>query len=302
MGIFLRSSMCFRVPHLYSKIPKNKHDVIQGLESGRTQCKGRVAGSPWFSWCNPGVEITTRPVYTVCASAVISPLRQWLDSYAKTRFKMCHTFKHLLICNTFCCRLILLSLSLYIELALVCCTNPNNVNCFGTIFPNLNFVFASIWAASPVHIESDQYRSCSTVKQGPAVSATPSTPIGEQPKTALWLWVCEITYYLYTRWVHGQNNADLKLLENCLMNGFIIFGIMFMTATGLENSPQSFGAYTVSQSRSVVTSAENPAPDNSPQSIGELRNGHVANLQELYYTRLVRKMAWYKILIHVLIV
>ena len=86
------------------------------------------------------------------------------------------------------------------------------------------------------------------------------------------------------------------------MNGFIIFGIMFMTATGVENSPQSFGVYTVSQSRSVVTSAENPASDNSPQSIGELRNGHVANLQELYYTWLFRKMAWYKILIHVLIV
>ena len=80
----------------------------------------------------------------------------------------------------------------------------SDVNCFGTIFPNLNFVFASIWAASPVHIESDQYRSCSTVKQGPAVSATPSTPIGEQPNTALWLWVCEITCYLYTRWVHGR--------------------------------------------------------------------------------------------------
>ena len=151
-------------PIYIRKYRKYKHDVIQGLELGRTQCKGRVAGSPWFTWCNPGVEITTRPVYTVCASAVISPLRQWLDSYAKTRFKMCHTFKHLLICNTFCCRLILLSLSLYIELALVCCTNPNNVNCLGTIFPNLNFVFASIWAASPVHIESDQYRSCSTVK------------------------------------------------------------------------------------------------------------------------------------------
>ena len=95
------------------------------------------------------------------------------------------------------------------------------------------------------------------------------------------------------------------------MNGFIIFGIMFMTATGLENSPQSFGVYTVSLSfgvytvslsRSVVTSAENPAPDNTPHSIGELRNGHVANLQELYYTRLVRKMAWYKILIQVFIV
>ena len=130
-------------------------------------------------------------------------------------------------------------------------------------------------------------------------------PVGGQPKTALWLWVREITWYLYTRGVRGRmkaSNADLKLLENCVMNGFIIFGIMFMTATGLENTPQSFSVYTLSQSRSVVTSAENPAPNNSPQSIGELRNGHVANLQEFYYTRLVRKMAWYKILIHVLIV
>ena len=33
-------------------------------------------------------------VYTVCASTVISPLRQWLDFYGKTRLKMCHTFKH----------------------------------------------------------------------------------------------------------------------------------------------------------------------------------------------------------------
>ena len=67
------------------------------------------------------------------------------------------------------------------------------------------------------------------------------------------------------------------------MNGFIIFGIKLMTATGLENSPQSFDVYTVSQSRSVVTSAENPTPKNLPQSIGELRNGHVANLQERLY-------------------
>ena len=102
--------MCFRVPHLCSQIPKKK------------------TIDRWIV------------VYTVCASAVILPLRQWLDSYAKTRLKMCHTFKHLFICNTFCCRLILLSLSLYIELALVCCTNPNNVNCFGTIFSNLNVV------------------------------------------------------------------------------------------------------------------------------------------------------------------
>ena len=92
----------------------------------------------------------------------------------------------------------------------MCCTNPNNVNCFGTIFPNLNFVFASISAARPVHIESDQYRSCSTVKQGPAVGATSSTPIGEQPKTALWLWVRKITWYLYTRGVRGRMKAKQR--------------------------------------------------------------------------------------------
>ena len=61
---FLRSSMCFRVPHLCSKIPKiNNWSMV-------------------------------KVVYKVCASAVISPLRQWLDSYAKTRLKMWHTFKH----------------------------------------------------------------------------------------------------------------------------------------------------------------------------------------------------------------
>ena len=62
-----------------------------------------------------------------------------------------------------------------------------------------------------------------------------------------------------------------------------MFGIMFMTATGLENSPQWFDVYTVSQSRSLVTSVENPAPENSPRSLWELRNGHVASLQELLY-------------------
>ena len=67
------------------------------------------------------------------------------------------------------------------------------------------------------------------------------------------------------------------------MIGFIISSIMFMTATGPENSPQSFDVYPVSQSRSVVTSAENRAPDNSPGSIGDLRNGQVAILQEILY-------------------
>ena len=165
-------------------------------------------------------------MYTVCASAVISPLRQWLDSYAKTRLKMCHTFKHLFICNTFCCRLILLSLSLYIELALVCCMNPDNVNCFGTIFPNLNFVFASIWAARPVHIESDQYHTeVAQLSNNDPLSVLRHPPrLGSNQNSAVALGSGNNMISIQPEecadeW--RQNNADLKLLENCLMNGFI---------------------------------------------------------------------------------
>ena len=121
----------------------------------------------------------------------------------------------LFICNTFCCRLILLS-SLYIELALVCCTNPDNVHCFGTIFPNLNFVFASICAARPEHFQSDQYRSCSTVnnmttprgrRTVPGVLLQAFIPMGSNQKQ---LWVREITWYLYTRGVGRRMEAKQR--------------------------------------------------------------------------------------------
>ena len=130
-------------------------------------------------------------MYTVCAFAVISPLRQWLDSYAKTRLKMWHAFKHFMNMQYVLLPTIFFFSSLYTELALVCCTNPDNVHCLGTIFPNLNFVFAPICAARLVHIQSNQYRSCSTVNNVTTPGARGATPgihpDGEQPKTALWL-------------------------------------------------------------------------------------------------------------------
>ena len=170
---------------------------------------------------------------------------------------------------------------------------PESKRCFGVILCR---------PSGPYSIRPIQkLLNCQTAMSGMCCS---SHPDGEQPRSALWLWNREMTWYLYTREVRGrmrQNNADLKLLDNCVMNDFIMFGIMFMMATGLENSPQSFDAYTISQSRSVVTSAENPAPENSPQSIGE--SGKLARGQ---FTRTIipdwfEKMAWYKILIHVLI-
>ena len=156
--------MCFRVPHLCSKIPKiNNWSMVIVL----------YKDSSWI----PTLKLAWK----------------------------CGTRSNILfICNTFCCRLILLS-SLYIELALVCCTNPDNVHCFGTIFPNLNFVFASICAARPVHIQSNQYRSCSTVN-----NMMTRDRCSTQPKTALWLWVCEITWYLSTRGVRGRMKAKQR--------------------------------------------------------------------------------------------
>ena len=170
------------------------------------------------------------------------------------------------------------------------CTNPDNVHCLGTTFPNVNFVFASICAARPVHIQSPQYRSCSTVKQRRAMGSNQKQCCGSE--FTKWHDI-----YLYTRGVRGRIKAKqrwFKVIRELCHEWFHHVHDGHWT--------WEFDVYTVSQSHSVMTSAENPAPENSPQSIGELRNGHVANLQELYHTRLVRKMVWYEILIHVLIV
>ena len=158
-------------------------------------------------------------VYTVCASAVISPLRQWLDSYAKTRLKMWHTFKHFIHMQYFLLTTNLVIAFVHWVSTVVYCANPDNVHCFGTIFPNLNFVFASICAVRPVHIQSGIFNPTNTeVAQlstksttwRRAIGAPGIHPDGEQPKTALWLWVREITWYLYTRGVRGRMKAKQR--------------------------------------------------------------------------------------------
>ena len=240
-------------------------------------------------------------VYTVCASAVISPLTQWLDFYAKTRLKMCHTFKHFIHMQYFLLLTNLVIVFVHWDSTGVL-YEPRYCSLFWDYIPESKLCFCvNLCRPSRVHIQSDQYRSCSTVKQ----RCAPLIPMESNQKQrcgsefAKW-------HDIYTpeecadEW--RQHNADLKVLENCVMNGFIVFGIMFMTATGLENSSQSFDVYTVSQSRSVVTSAENPAPENSPQSVLENSTMGTWPIYNNYYTRLVRKMAWYKIPIHVLIV
>ena len=130
LTIFLRLSMCFRISHLCSKIPKIYHWSME---------------SDVHSVCFR---------YDFAIKTVVGFLR-------KNSFQICGTPSSILfICNS--CWLVVLSF-LYIDLTLVCCRNPDNVYCFGTIFPNLIFVFASICAARPVPMQSDEQRSCSTV-------------------------------------------------------------------------------------------------------------------------------------------
>ena len=234
-------------------------------------------------------------VYTVCASVVISPLRQWLDSYAKLVWKCVTRSGILFICNTFCCWLILLS-SLYIELALVCCADPGNVHCFGTIFPNLNFVFVSICAARPVHIQSDQYRSWLTVKERRAVGAATknsavalssrndmisihqrnartnegkTTLISSYSRTVSWMVSCSVLFL----W----RPLDWRIRHSHL------------TSTLFHSLIPWWCPRRIRSQRTRLSQLENSAMGTWP-------------IYKYYYTRLVRKMAWYKILIHVLIV
>ena len=182
-------------------------------------------------------------VYSVCVSAVISPLKQWLDSYAKTRLKMCHTFKHFIHMQYF-----LLLTNLVIVFVHWVSTGvlyePRQCSLFWDYIPESKLYFCVNLSRPSGPYRSDLKRSCSTVKQRRAVGAAPSNRKQRcGSEFAKW-------HDIYTpeecadEW--RQYNADFKLIENCGMNGFIMFGIMFMTDTGLENSPQSFGVYTVS--------------------------------------------------------
>ena len=120
----------------------------------------------------------------------------------KNAFEKCVTrWSIIFICNTFSCWLVLLSF-LYIDLTLLCCRNPENVHCFETISPNLKFVLHQ--SIPPVRSPCNPTTREVAQLSNDAVGADPD---GEQPKTALWLWVCKITWYLYTGGVCGRMKA-----------------------------------------------------------------------------------------------
>ena len=215
-------------------------------------------------------------MYTVCASAVISPLRQWLDSYAKTRLKMCDTFKHymqnfLLLTNLVIVFVHWVSTDVLYE--------PRQCSLFWDYIPESKFCFCVNLCrpSGPYSI-----RPIQKLLNCQAATRDYIHPDGEQPKPALWLGVREMTWYLYTRGVRGRmkaNDAVSKLLENCVMNG----GMVSSCSASCSWRPLDWRIRHSYLTSTLFHSLVNPAPENSPQSIAEIRNGCVANLQELLY-------------------
>ena len=148
-------------------------------------------------------------VSTVCASAVISPLRQWLDSYAKTRLKMWHTFKHFIHMQYF-----LLPTNLVIVFAHWVSTGvlyePRQCSLFWDYIPEYKLCSCLNLCRPPgtYSIQSIQkLLNCQQRDDARCPGCYSRHPDGEQPKTTLWLWVREITWHLYTRGVRGRMKA-----------------------------------------------------------------------------------------------
>ena len=131
-------------------------------------------------------------MHTVCASAVISPLRQWLDSYGKTRLKMWHTFKHFIHMQYF-----LLPTNLVIVFVHWVSTRvlyePRQCSLFWNCIPESKLCFClnlcrppGTYSIRPIQkLLNCQWRDKAKGRTRGARGATPGiNPDGEQPKNS----------------------------------------------------------------------------------------------------------------------
>ena len=107
--------------------------------------------------------------------------------------------------NIFSCWLVMLSFS-YIELTRVCCRNPDNVHCFGTIFPNLKSVLHQ--SAPPVRSPCNPMnREVAQVSNG-AVGTTQLSPMESNQKQRCGSGFAK--WHIYTIGVRGRMNAKWR--------------------------------------------------------------------------------------------
>ena len=117
-----------------------------------------------------------------------STQRKEIFPTTKTYFSFNKDFARLLILMQCINKLYLYSL--YSELALVCCTHPDDVHCCGTILPNQNLVLRqsvspvrSIFNPRPI-TKLINFQLEQLVRR--AMGAAPFIPMGSNQKTALW--------------------------------------------------------------------------------------------------------------------
>ena len=127
---------------------------------------------------------------------------------------MWHTFKHFIHMQYFLLPTNLVIIFVHWVSTVVCCTNPDNVHCFGLYSRTYTlFLPQSVppaWCIfNPTNTEVAQLPTKSTTWRR-AMDSAGIHPNGEQPNTALWLWVREITWNLYTGGVHGRIKAKQR--------------------------------------------------------------------------------------------
>ena len=149
-------------------------------------------------------------VDTVCASAVISPLRLQLEKCV-TRWSILFHMQYFQLLTSFV-------IFLYIELALVCWRN-RQCSLFWDYIPDSDFFCINCQTTWWVSLDWSPWGAAK-----------------KRCSSELVKW-----HNIYTPEECADEWRQKKLIESyCVMNVFIIFGIMFVTASALENSPQSF--------------------------------------------------------------
>ena len=158
--------------------------------------------SPFMFENTENIQLIDGEWCTQSVLAVISPLRQWLYSYAKTHLKMFHTLKHFIHMQY---------ISLLTNLVIVFVRwvstgvlyEPRQCSLFWDYIPESKLCFCvNLCRPSGPYLVRliKKLLNCQTTTRGGCCSIHPD---GEQLKTALLLWVREMTY-LHTRGVRGR--------------------------------------------------------------------------------------------------
>ena len=201
---------------------------------------------------------------------------------------MCHTFKHFIHIQYF---LLLTNLVIVfvhsVSTGAMC--GPRQCSLFLDYNPESKLCFCvNLCRPSDPYsiLPIQKLLNCQTGQSMTRGGCCSIQPDGEQPKTTLWLWVREMTWYLYARGVRGWTKAKqrwLKVTRELCHEWF--HHVRHHVHDGnwtweFVTDIWRLHCFTVSFRGDVRGES---GPRELAQSIGELHNGHVANLHELLY-------------------